>query len=67
MRNVLIATSGGVGLLVKGLFGAADDPVVPFWFSTAVRFANCADWETMLPMRLAGRLLVDMVMTIGGF
>ncbi len=59
-----MATSGGVGLLMKGLFGAADDPVVPFEFSTAVRLASWADWETRFPMRLAGRLLEDMVSTL---
>jgi len=55
-----MATSGGVGRERKGLL-SEDEPGVPTEVSTAVRLARLPDLDTRLPMRLAGRLLEDMM------
>lgn len=60
MRKVLMAISGGVGRDMNGLLGL-EEPGAPEGVSTAVRLARLPDLETMLPMRLLGRLLFDMV------
>jgi hypothetical protein len=39
-----------------------EEPGAPEGVSTAVRLARLPDLETMLPMRLLGRLLFDMVL-----
>jgi hypothetical protein len=53
-----MAISGGVGRDRNGLFWVEDG--APEGASTAVRLARLPDFETRLPMRLAGRLLEDM-------